>query len=104
MTIIEINKEKFENEVLKSDKTVLADFNANWCGPCRMLRPTLEALAKEHDDFKIVSINIDDEEELAENYNISSIPCLIVFKDGTEIKRSIGLKNKEEIENLVGGN
>lgn len=104
MTIIEINKEKFENEVLKSDKTVLADFNANWCGPCRMLRPTLEELAKEHDDFKIVSINIDDEEELAENYNISSIPCLIVFKDGTEIKRSIGLKNKEEIENLVGGN
>ena len=101
MKIVDINKDNFENEVLKSNIPVLVDFNANWCGPCRMLKPILEELAN-NDSYKIVSVNIDDEEQLAENYNVSSIPCLVLFKDGTEIKRSIGLKPKDEIEKMIG--
>lgn len=101
MKIIDINKENFENEVLKSNIPVLVDFNANWCGPCRMLKPILEELAN-NDNYKIVSVNIDDEEQLAENYNVLSIPCLVLFKDGIEIKRSVGLKPKDEIEEMLG--
>ena len=102
MKIIEITNDNFIDEVLKEDKIVLADFNASWCGPCRMLTPILQELAEESDEYKIVSINIDDEEELREKYNVSSIPCLVVFKDGKEIKRSIGLKPKEEIKKMIG--
>ena len=101
MEIIDVNKDNFEKEVLKAG-TVLADFNASWCGPCRMLRPILEELASERDNGKIVSIDIDEEEELAIKYNVSSIPCLVLFKDGKEAARSIGLKPKEEIEKLLG--
>lgn len=104
MKIIEVNKDNFESEVLKATKPVLADFNADWCGPCKMLKPILDELANETEDYKIVSINIDDEEELAEKYDVSSIPCLVVFKDGIEVTRSIGIKPKEEIQNLIGGN
>lgn len=103
MKIIEINKDNFEEVVLKSEIPVLVDFNANWCGPCRMLRPLLEELSEERTDCNFGSVNIDDEDELAEEYNISSIPCLILFKDGKEVARSIGLKPKEEIESLLGG-
>lgn len=103
MEIVELTKDSFENEVLKSDKTVLVDFNANWCGPCRMLRPILDEVALASDDYKIVSVNIDNEEELAEEYGVSSIPCLVLFKDGKEINRSIGLRPKDEIEEMLGG-
>ena len=103
MSIVEINKDNFEKEVLKSDKPVLVDFNAEWCGPCRMLKPSIEELAEERSEYKFASININNEEELATEYNVSSIPCLVIFKDGKEIKRSIGLKPKEEIEELLGG-
>ena len=101
MEIIDVNRDNFEKEVLKAG-TVLVDFNASWCGPCRMLRPILEELASERDNGKIVSIDIDEEDELAIKYNVSSIPCLVLFKDGKEIARSIGLKPKEEIEKLLG--
>ena len=102
MPIIKGNKENFEQEVLKSEKTILIDFNADWCGPCRMIAPILEEIGKENDSVKIVSVNIDENEELAEEYNVSSIPCLVVMKNGTEEKRSVGLKPKEEIEKLIG--
>ena len=104
MAIIEVNKDNFENEVLKSEKPALVDFNANWCGPCRMLKPILEELAEEETDAKIVSINIDDEEELAEEYKVFSIPCLVLFNDGKEVKRSVGLIPKDDIRKMIGGN
>ncbi|MBQ7240819.1 MAG: thioredoxin [Bacilli bacterium] len=102
MSVIEVTKDNFETEVLKSDKKVLADFNADWCGPCKMLRPIIDELAEEKDNVKIVSINIDNEDELAEKYNVSSIPCLVLFENGEESRRSIGLIPKEEIENIIG--
>ena len=102
MKIISVNKDNFEEEVLKSDIPVLADFNADWCGPCRMLKPILEELASDKSDYKIVSINIDDEDELALKYDVSSIPCLVFFKDGKETNRSVGLKPKDVIEEMMG--
>lgn len=102
MKIIEVNKDNFESEVLKSNIPVLVDFNADWCGPCRMLKPVLDDIASDRSDFKIVSINVDNEDEIAEEYGISSIPCLIVFKSGKEVNRSIGLRPKEEIESMIG--
>ncbi len=102
MSVIEVTKDNFETEVLKSNKKVLADFNADWCGPCKMLRPIIDELAEEKDNVKIVSINIDNEDELAEKYNVSSIPCLVLFENGEESRRSIGLIPKEEIENIIG--
>ncbi|MBR5089928.1 MAG: thioredoxin [Ruminiclostridium sp.] len=101
MNIIEVTNETFEKEVLGSDKPVIADFNADWCGPCQMLKPTIDQLAGERDDVKFVSINIDEQEELAYKYNVSSIPCLVVFSDGQEVKRSVGLKPKSEIIKLI---
>lgn len=101
MEIISVSKNNFEEEVVKSKLKVLVDFNADWCGPCRMLRPILEEISAERDDIKVVSINIDEEEELASAYEITSIPCLVLFKNGTETLRSIGLKPKEEIEKML---
>ncbi len=101
MKILEVTAATFENEVLKSEKPVIADFNADWCGPCQMLKPVMEQVAEERDDIKVVSINIDSEDDLAYKYNVSSIPCLVVFKGGEEVKRSVGLKPKAEILKLV---
>ena len=95
--IIEGNKEIFEKEVLNYEGKVLVDFNATWCGPCRMLKPILEQVAS---DKKVVAIDVDNNEELAIEYGISSIPCLILFENGKEIKRSVGLISKSEIESL----
>lgn len=103
MAVIEVNNANFKQEVLQSDRPVLADFNASWCGPCRMLRPVLDEIAAERDDVKVVSINIDDEEDLAVEYGVSSIPCLIVFRNGAEAARSIGLRPKKAVLDLIGG-
>lgn len=100
MAVIEVKKDNFESEVINSEKTVLADFNADWCGPCKMLKPIVEEIS-EREDVKVVSINIDDEDELAEDYEVYSIPCVVVFKNGKEVARSVGFKSKEEIEALL---
>lgn len=103
MAVIEVNKDNFVSEVLSSDKPVVADFYADWCGPCKALRPILEELSGEREDVKFVSVNIDDEDELAEEYDVSSIPCVVVFKNGQEAARSIGIKPKDAIEEMIGG-
>ena len=102
MNIIEVTKDNFESEVLKSEVKVLADFNAEWCGPCKMIKPMIEEIAESNENIKVVSINIDDEDELAEQYEVSSIPCLVVFNQGKETKRKVGLMSKDDIETLIG--
>ena len=101
MNVIEIEEDKFEKEVLKSEKKVLVDFYANWCGPCKMLRPVLDSIVKSRDDVKIVSIDVDKADNLAMSYGVSSIPCVIKFEKGIEKDRSIGFKTREEIERLI---
>lgn len=101
MEVIDVTDANFENEVLKSDKPVLVDFNADWCGPCQMMKPILEEFAAENDGYKIVSVNVDDEDLLAEKYEISSIPCLVVFKDGAEAVRTVGVQSKKKLLKLL---
>ena len=101
MKIIEGTKENFTEKVLKNKKPVLVDFNAEWCPPCQALHPILEELAEERDDFQIVTVDIDDNEELAEEYQVSSIPCLIAFKDGEEVDRRIGLQPKKRLIKML---
>jgi len=93
-----INKEEFKKEVLESKEPVIVDFYADWCGPCKMLAPIMDEVSKE---VKVFKVNTDDEGELAEEYNIMSIPCVIAFKGGKEINRSVGLVDKDTIINLV---
>ena len=103
MKVIDVNESNFEEEVIKSERRVLVDFNADWCGPCRMLRPILEDVASNTEDVKIASLNIDDEDLIAEEYNVSSIPCLILFEGGKEVNRSVGLIPKDAIIEFIGG-
>lgn len=102
MAIQEINNTEFEEVVLKSDKPVLVDFNATWCGPCRMLKPVLEEIADERADVKVVGIDVDENRDLAGEYGVFSIPCLVLFKDGAEADRSVGLVPKEQVLALLG--
>lgn len=102
MSVVEISKDNFNDEVINYKGVVLVDFYANWCGPCKMLRPVLEEISESNSDIKIVSVNVDEADNLAMSYGISSIPCVIKFKDGAEINRSIGFKTKEEMEEFIG--
>ena len=102
MKVIEVTEEKFESEVLNSNIPVLVDFNADWCGPCKMLRPVLEELAEEVTNTKIAAVNVDDNQNLAIKYNVSSIPCLVLIKEGKEENRLIGLRSKSDIKDFLG--
>jgi thioredoxin 1 len=98
MAEIVITKENFEAEVLKSDIPVILDFWATWCGPCRMIAPTLARIAESHEGIiKIGKVNVDEQMELAVKFGITSIPCLFVIKDGKAVERLEGLRPKEEI-------
>ena len=102
MIIVNGTNDNFQKEVLESTLPVLVDFNATWCPPCQALHPILEEIADEGGDFKIVAVDIDDESELAEKYNVSSIPCLILFEDGEEVDRKIGLQPKKRLLKMLG--
>ena len=97
MGVLHITKENFEAEVLKSDKPVLLDFFAVWCGPCKMISPILEEIAEEREDIKVCKINVDEEPELASQYQVMSIPTLFVIKDGEITNQSLGAKPKAQI-------
>ncbi len=102
MKIIEGTSENFEQEVLKSELPVLVDFNATWCPPCQALHPILEELADSHDDCKVVTVDVDAEKSLAAQYEVSSIPCLIVFKNNKETDRRVGLQPRKRLEKMLG--
>ena len=102
MAVKTVTEETFEAEVRNAAVPVLADFYADWCAPCRMLRPALEQLSEERSDVKVVAVNIDENPELADDFDVTSIPCVILFKNGAEADRSIGLVPKEMLEALLG--
>ena len=96
-----LTKENFEQEVLKADKPVLVDFWAEWCGPCQMMLPVIEELAKEQTEIKVCKVNVDEQMELARQYRVMSIPTFLVFKDGEVVKRDMGVMSKDELEGLI---
>ena len=101
MAYITITKDNFSSKVLESDKTVILDFWATWCGPCRMIAPILEEIAEEREDIIVGKINVDDERELSREFGIMSIPTLIVFKNGEVVNKGIGYMPKEKILALI---
>lgn len=98
---VQITKENFEAEVLHSDKTVLLDFYADWCGPCKMLAPFLEEIANEREDVKIGKINVDQQMALAMEFQVTSIPLLVVMKDGQVVNTALGYRTKDSILALL---
>ena len=102
MSVITITKANFNDEVINSDKPVLLDFWASWCGPCRMVAPIVDEIANERGDIKVGKINVDDEPELASRFGIMSIPTLVVMKDGQIANQAVGARPKAQIEALLG--
>lgn len=101
MAVINLTLENFEAEVMQSEKTVLVDFWASWCGPCRMLSPIVDEVAEERTDIKVGKVNVDEQEELAMRFGIMSIPTLIVFKNGEITKKTMGVQPKAAILGLL---
>ncbi len=102
MLEVNVNKENFEAEVLSSDKLVIVDFWATWCGPCQMLAPVLAKVAEERkDSVKVCKVNVDEAQDLAMEYGIMNIPTLIMFKNGEKVKTSVGFFSKSELEKMI---
>ena len=101
MAAININQNNFHNEVINSDKKVLLDFWAPWCGPCRMVVPIIDEIAAEHPEYKVVKVNVDEEVELASRFGVASIPTLVVMQNGMEVERSVGARPKNQILDML---
>ena len=101
MSAYKITKENFQEEVLNSEKPVLLDFWASWCGPCRMVGPILDEIAEEREDIKVCKVNVDEEPELAAKYGIVSIPTLLVMEKGEIRNKSLGARPKAQIESML---
>ena len=101
MSEITITKNNFEAEVLRCDKTVLIDFWASWCGPCRMQGPILSRFAENHPEIKVGKVNVDEEQELAMSFQVMSIPMLAVIKDGKLVNQTVGVQSEQALEELV---
>ncbi len=96
-----VNSEVFEQEVLKNSKSVLVDFYADWCGPCKMVAPILEKIGREHTEFEIVKVNVDENQDLAIKYGVMSIPTMVVFKDGNAVDGMVGFTDEKAIIDLI---
>ena len=103
MSVLHIGKAEFDEKVIKSEKPVLVDFYATWCGPCKMIAPILEEIADEHPEYVIAKVNVDEEPELAREFNIMSIPALFVLRGGEVADKAIGYRNKEALLELLEG-
>ena len=103
MSVLTVTTENFENEVLRSEKQVLIDFWAPWCGPCRMLSPVVDEIAEETDVAVIGKVNVDDNGELAQRFGVMSIPTLILFRDGKPVAQTVGVQSKQAILDMLNG-
>ena len=101
MAAIKINSDNFQEEVLQSDKPVLLDFWAPWCGPCRMVGPVVEEIAEERSDIKVGKVNVDEEPDLAGQFRVMSIPTLVVVKDGKVVNQAVGARAKKQILEML---
>ena len=99
--MITLTKENFEQEVLRSDKPVLVDFWASWCGPCRMVSPIVDEIAEERSDIKVGKVNVDEQQMLAAQFSVMSIPTLLVFKNGQVVNQAVGARPKQQILALL---
>ena len=102
MSVVKVNKDNF-NEIKNSEKTVLLDFYADWCGPCRMVSPIVDEIAEEHPEYLVCKVNVDQEGELAAQFGVASIPTLVVLKDGKVVSQSSGARPKAQILKLLEG-
>ena len=101
MSVVTITKENFQKEVVESEKRVLLDFWASWCGPCRMLAPIVDEIAEERADIKVGKVNVDEQQELAAAFNVMSIPTLIVLDKGQVVNQSVGVRPKKQILTML---
>ncbi len=104
MSVMMITEEHFENEVLHSEKPVLVDFYADWCGPCKMVSPIIDEIAEERDDIKVVKVNVDEQPGIAEQFAVASIPMIMVFKNGEIFRSAVGARPKKAILEMLDEN
>ncbi len=101
MSVLNVTKDNFRQEVLESDRVVLLDFWASWCGPCRMVSPIVDEIAMEHPEIKVGKVNVDEQRELAEEFQVMSIPALFVVKNGEVVNQAVGARPKQQILDML---